>query len=156
MVKKRWMRWGSLCVTLGVMALIFSLSSQSGPVSAQLSNGVAEHLYDSGAQVLAPVWFSQNLNANIRKWAHIYVYCALGASAAVTAHCWLNRRSVWQQGACAALFCVLYAAADELHQYFVPGRAMLLSDILVDAAGFLPCIAVVCLFFWLRSSHFDE
>ena len=155
-VKKRWMHWCSLCVTLGIMALIFFLSSQNGSISAQLSDDVAQQIYDSGARALAPVWFSQNLNANIRKWAHIYMYCALGASAAVTAYYWLGRRAVWQQGGCSALFCVLYAASDELHQFFVPGRAMLLSDILVDAAGFLPCIAVVCLFFWFRHRRFRD
>ncbi|MFR4340602.1 MAG: hypothetical protein ACLT3F_07545 [Gemmiger formicilis] len=27
----------------------------------------------------SPLWFSTtNLNANVRKWAHIYIYCALG------------------------------------------------------------------------------
>lgn len=33
---------------------------------------------------------------------------------------------------------MLYAAGDEFHQYFVPGRAAQLSDVAVDAMGFLP------------------
>ncbi len=35
------------------------------------------------------------------------------------------------------LFCILYAASDELHQYFVPGRACRLFDVGVDTAGIL-------------------
>lgn len=46
--------------------------------------------------------------------------------------------------------CLLYAAGDELHQYFVPGRACLATDILVDALGFAPCVLAVCgLWHWL-------
>ncbi len=37
----------------------------------------------------------------------------------------------------AFLFAVLYAASDELHQYFVPGRTALFSDVLIDASGAL-------------------
>lgn len=32
---------------------------------------------------------------------------------------------------------VLYAATDELHQHFVPGRAMLAFDVMIDSAGVL-------------------
>ena len=48
----------------------------------------------------------------------------------------------------AAALCTLYAMSDELHQYFVPDRAMLLSDVGIDAMGFLPCVAVTCAVIW--------
>lgn len=34
-------------------------------------------------------------------------------------------------------FCILYAASDELHQLFVPGRAGLITDVCIDSAGAL-------------------
>ena len=40
------------------------------------------------------------------------------------------------------------AAGDEFHQYFVPGRAAQLSDVAIDAMGFLPCVAAVYLVLW--------
>lgn len=43
---------------------------------------------------------------------------------------------------------MLYAAGDEFHQYFVPGRAAQLSDVVIDAMGFLPCVAAVYLVLW--------
>ena len=39
-------------------------------------------------------------------------------------------------------------AGDEFHQYFVPGRAAQLSDVAIDAMGFLPCVAAVYLVLW--------
>lgn len=33
------------------------------------------------------------------------------------------------------LICAVYAAGDELHQWFVPGRQASVIDILVDTAG---------------------
>ena len=33
------------------------------------------------------------------------------------------------------VFCVLYAISDEVHQYFVPGRAMMATDVLIDSIG---------------------
>ena len=34
-------------------------------------------------------------------------------------------------------------------KYFVPARAMLLTDVGIDGFGFLPCIAVTCIIIWL-------
>ncbi len=35
------------------------------------------------------------------------------------------------------VFCILYAASDEFHQLFVPGRAGLVTDVCIDSAGAL-------------------
>ena len=70
-----------LAVTLGIMALIFFFSSQSGGTSYQFSGAVADTVQHSKVSAITPSWFSaQNFNANIRKWAHVYIYCALGVS----------------------------------------------------------------------------
>ena len=42
-------------------------------------------------------------------------------------------------------FSVAYATSDEIHQLFVPGRACLASDVLIDASGALAGIAVFAL-----------
>ncbi|MDO8661910.1 MAG: VanZ family protein [Candidatus Omnitrophota bacterium] len=38
-----------------------------------------------------------------------------------------------------ALVSFLYAASDELHQYFVPGRSCAIKDVLIDIIGILGC-----------------
>lgn len=143
-------KWISLAVTLGIMAVIFLFSSQPGERSGALSEQVLDRVQQSGtADVFIPEWFSGNLKANVRKWAHVYIYAALGASTMVTALCWRWGGNVPRCGLWAALVCVVFAASDELHQFFVPGRAMLLTDVGVDALGFVPGIVLAGTVVWL-------
>lgn len=157
-------KWVALAVTLLLMAVVFGFSAQPGQDSARLSGAVAQKMQDNkAAESVTPALFSANVNANLRKWAHVYIYCALGISTAVTVSLFLrtSRRASWRKerglyGRAALLsvaFCTLYAATDELHQFFVPDRAALLSDIGVDALGFLPCILLTCLLLWLWRRH---
>ncbi len=146
---RKYIKYAAMAVTLALMGLIFFFSAQPGEVSYKVSEAVTNTVQASKAKAVTPQWFSTtNLNANIRKWAHVYIYCALGVSMAVTVHLWARKLTLWQQGLLAAALCTLYAMSDELHQYFVPDRAMLLSDVGIDAMGFLPCVAVTCAVIW--------
>ena len=143
---KKYAKYLALAVTLAIMAVIFVLSSQSAELSTKVSRAVTETVQSGKAKAVTPQWFSTtNLNVNVRKWAHVYIYCALGVSMAVTVHLWTVSLALWQRVLLSAALCMLCAAGDELHQFFVPGRAMLLSDVGIDAMGFLPCIAAVFL-----------
>ena len=46
-----------------------------------------------------------------------------------------KRRPLSRGSAGIVAFCFLYACSDEIHQYFVPGRACMFRDILLDTAG---------------------
>lgn len=146
---KKYAKYPALAVTLAIMAVIFVLSSQPAELSTKVSRAVTETVQASRIKAITPLWFSTtNLNANIRKWAHVYIYCALGVSMAVTVQLWLHRVTLRQKALLASALCMLYAAGDEFHQYFVPGRAAQLSDVAIDAMGFLPCVAAVYLVLW--------
>lgn len=143
-------KWISLAVTLAIMVLIFLLSSQPGEQSGALSEHVLNQVQQSGtAEVFIPEWFSGNVKANVRKWAHVYIYAALGVSMMVTFVSWCRRKPLPHCAMLATLLCTLFAASDELHQYFVPGRAMLVTDVGVDALGFVPGILVAGVVIWL-------
>jgi len=64
----------------------------------------------------------------IKKTAHVTEYAILS---------WLiqnargERRTWWQ----AWVTAVLYAATDEFHQLFVPGRASRVTDVMIDSVG---------------------
>lgn len=146
-------KWVYLAVSLGWMALIFWFSAQPAGASGALSNQVADSLAGGACEVFTPAWFSQNVYANVRKWAHLYVYAALGASVMLTVRAWLPEDSVTKQGGLSLGACVLYAATDELHQYFVPGRAMLLGDVGVDSLGAAVGILLVVAAMWLRKKR---
>jgi VanZ family protein len=70
----------------------------------------------------------------IRKIAHVVVYFVFSG---------LVLRGVrgeaggwnWRWGVASLLICAAYAALDEFHQSFVPGRGAAPTDVLLDSAG---------------------
>lgn len=78
--------------------------------------------------------------------AEFGVLCALAWRALrASPAAWLSRRPALAAWA----FCALYAALDEAHQAFVPGRMATLPDWLADVVG--AALAVVAINLWLRS-----
>lgn len=94
---------------LALMAVIFTLSAQPD--------------LDSGLGALDLV---------LRKLAHMAEYAALTLLWA-----WALRPSVRHCVAVAALIALVYAASDEFHQSFVPGRTGSPIDVVIDAAGII-------------------
>lgn len=127
--------------TLIWMAFIFSFSSRSGDVSSQDSNHVGMII----GEVFVPgfeQWndaeqdeFADAIDHPIRKTAHAMEYAVLGF---LTAGIFADQKNLrklrifipW-------LIAAGYAATDEFHQLFVPGRSGQISDVLLDSAGAL-------------------
>jgi VanZ family protein len=83
----------------------------------------------------------------VKKFGHAAGYALLAGSFA-----WgLGRYDPKSMGL-AWLVTVLYAASDELHQAFVPGRNASLMDIGIDALGALVGL-VPAFYLWLRTSR---
>ena len=53
----------------------------------------------------------------------------------------------------ALIVAVLYAASDELHQAFVPGRSSSIVDVWIDAGGALMALLAVAMIRWIRQSR---
>jgi VanZ family protein len=68
----------------------------------------------------------------IRKTAHFVIYAALGFFVFLTSG---HKRMFCRETLWVLLFCGLYAVSDEIHQYFVPGRACMIRDMLLDTCG---------------------
>lgn len=47
----------------------------------------------------------------------------------------MKKTSVIKMFLITIVICFLYAVSDEIHQYFVPGRACRLFDVLIDISG---------------------
>lgn len=122
------MRWA---VVVFWMAVIFYFSAQSGAESGGLSGWVVDAL---GAVV--PMVDSDVLSVAVRKGAHVAEYAVLGALLTWA----LRGRAAW-----AIPVGVVYAATDEIHQLFVPGRAGQVSDVLIDSLGVALGVALVLL-----------
>jgi VanZ family protein len=66
---------------------------------------------------------------------HLLAYLGLGVLTVRAVVGGLPARISWRTAALAIAIAVVYAATDELHQMFVPGRSAQLSDLVADALG---------------------
>lgn len=114
------------------MCMIFAFSAQESEESSEVSGAFSQQIVSSVGK-----FFHLNLNDEdllriaeaietpVRKAAHMAEYAVLS----VLIYIWLGK---WKH---AIVFAALYAAGDELHQRFVPGRAGRLADVMIDSAG---------------------
>jgi VanZ family protein len=116
------LRWGLL---LGWMTLIFALSHQNKRHSSETSQWVLR--FFTGLGLSEEIILRWQLSFYVRKLAHFSEYAVL----------YLLARPLIGSGWRSWLFCLAYAASDELHQAFVPGRGASPWDVLLDSAGAL-------------------
>ncbi len=148
---RRLILWTSV---VGIMAAIFLFSAQNGVRSGALSDAVAGSLYRVILRLLPALEFAswQAFVLFVRKAAHFTCYCLLSVASFSAFSCdvssWKNR-SLYT-----FLLCVAYAASDEWHQSFVPGRAMRATDVLIDSCGAVIGIGL-CLawLFWRKKRN---
>lgn len=110
------------------MALIFWFSHQPDTVS-DVQSGVI-------VNALRPVvgGTTELLTFTTRKGAHIVAYAVLGALL-VNALRYMSLRR-WRMVVLVAVLCAgLYAATDEIHQTFIPGRSGEARDVLIDTVA---------------------
>lgn len=140
--------WGLL--TLMCMVLIFCFSLDNAEISARKSGEVTESIVkvvvDDYSELPEKKQMSIMDKAHhiVRKTAHFVIYTMLGFFAS----CTVGKRGLFGKGSLATLiFCFLYACIDELHQYFVPGRSCMFTDVLIDTSGAMLgiIVSVVCM-----------
>lgn len=112
------------------MLLIFFMSNQPGEISTKQSDLVIKIFSLIGIDLNS--YLGSIATFIIRKVAHFTEYFILyGLSIRV-----LNQYIEIKKSRVYCLFIVLaYAITDEIHQYFIPGRAMALKDVLIDFSG---------------------
>ena len=80
-----------------------------------------------------------HFEALLRSFAHLALFLLGGAfSCALFTLSVPNRKYLY-----CAIFGVIYAFLDEVHQIFVPGRAFEVKDIFIDLVGFFIGVLVV-------------
>lgn len=121
------------CLMIAVMIGIFYFSSQDGETSSQMSSRVAALLAFLHIDWLITPDMVHGISVSVRKWAHIYIYLALGFTSSMWTGTFVSR--VWKQAGLAALISCLYSATDEFHQSFVPGRCGTWRDMIYDGSG---------------------
>ena len=143
--KKRLLLYGLL--TLLIMVFIFCMSAQDGEHSGDLSHSFLGSLLGGLLEKILPRLTDKGVEHDIRKYAHMFEYFCLGLSAFLffTELLAEKRCSIPAGAALSLALSFLYACTDEWHQTFVPGRAGRFSDVMVDTAGCLFGLLLICL-----------
>ncbi len=127
-------------LVLAWMAVIFCFSMENADESSSTSGAVIRWLlerFDKGFPALSPAeQFAkiEEWSFAVRKLAHFLIFTVLGLLAAAAFSVDLGTKEAFLA---ALALGIVYAAADEIHQAFVPGRACQLRDVLIDASGVL-------------------
>lgn len=141
-------------LTILWMVIIFSFSAKNAQASTGDSNAVGmlvgKIVYSDfqewpreRQQAFADQW-----SYPIRKGAHMSEYALLGF---FLVGAFLSKeQNGWRTVRIAFPMAVLYAVSDEIHQFFVPGRSCMLTDIGYDSAGAALGIGLGMLaFYWM-------
>lgn len=124
---------------IGWMALIFSFSVETAAESTETSGGFIEFFMErwipgftelTDAEKTAKI---ESVTYFVRKSAHFVVFAVLGFL--TCAALWSCDASVKRAFLLAAVIGALYAVSDEVHQAFVPGRAGMIRDVILDTFG---------------------
>lgn len=131
------------------MGLIFSFSVETAAESTETSGGFIQFFMEkwipgfselTEAQQTAKI---ESVTYFVRKSAHFVVFAVLGfLTCAALRSCDLSAKRAF---IVADLIGALYAVSDEIHQAFVPGRACMIRDMLLDTCGVVTGAAAMCL-----------
>lgn len=112
------------------MTIIFFMSNQPGDVSSGQSDLVIKIFEFIGIKLDS--YFGDLSTFIVRKISHFSEYLILYLLLYRTLCLYMDRQS-------AKLYTILgvflYACSDEVHQYFIPGRAMAFKDVMIDTFG---------------------
>lgn len=131
------------------MLVIFVFSAQKSEESTKLSNGAGRYVVTTVNEVMDKGWdeemveeYAQAIDHPVRKLAHATEY-------AILALLWFGVLASKPQ---AVVIAFLYACTDEFHQLFVPGRAGLFTDVLIDTSGALAAMIIAWLICFIGKS----
>lgn len=137
-----------------MMAAIFWFSAQPADASTEMSDGVTRLLLRmaeaAGLMELSPERVYELcvlLSTPVRKCAHITEYAVLYLTVLFGLKHWGIQGNVRLRRALTVT--VLYACTDEFHQLFVPGRAGMVTDVMIDSIGAVLLTAIL----WKRSGR---
>lgn len=125
---------------LSWMSIIVYFSSMPAGESAKASSEVTDMVLGivQRTGLISPGDIDPDLYSGIhgiiRMLAHFVEYYILGVLSYLF-FLQFRGKKIKNVIAVSLIFCVLFAISDEIHQYFVPGRASQITDVIIDTAG---------------------
>lgn len=151
----------SFLPSIVLLFLIFGFSAQDGESSGSLSFQVSLFLVRLFSPLIPAIQsedvlieYAELIHLYVRKAAHMTEYFLLTLSLQLPLSAWLSKLLYWKKrlliGAAAT---VLFAALDEFHQSFVPGRSGNLTDVCIDSIGVIAASLCLYIFFIIREKR---
>ena len=139
--KKTWKQWISFYLLILWMGMIFFFSAKPAVQSAKMSHSVGRMI----GRVVVPefeeleatrnkILLQRSIDFVVRKSAHACEYAVLGILLFWNYEQKIRKTKQYRAGISCAKYCA-YAATDEIHQLFVPGRSGQISDVMLDSFG---------------------
>ena len=125
------------------MITVFRFSNQGGTESSSTSAKVTKVIVDvvvNDKKEENKVQIANKIEKVVRKFAHYTIYTIGGVL--IMNYAYTTDKTKKQQTFGSLLFGAFYAATDEVHQYFVPGRSARLFDVGLDTIGVLTGIYI--------------
>lgn len=117
-------------------SFIFANSQISSDGSGKISGSIVILINNFLQNILGQNFYITNFA--VRKSAHFSEYFILG----LLFHKCFSKTDSWTYSFLYPVIAgVIYAISDEVHQYFVPGRAMTIVDVLIDTAGVILAVS---------------
>ncbi len=140
-------------LVLAWMAVIYCFSAQNADLSGSISGNVCDGIVTTVNDAFRMNMTEQEVTAAadrmefpVRKMAHMFEFAVLGIFSFAFFHGVTTKER--RKYLYSVLTVIVYASADELHQFFSDGRAARVSDVLIDTAGAL--IGLAFLYFILK------
>ena len=147
-------------LTVLTMVIIFTFSSETAVDSSDTSERFMKVILDflpftKGMSETSKLEFIESMDFLIRKCAHFTLYALLGfvTFGAVKSTFITDIKDKIKYS---FLIALVYATFDEIHQYFVPGRACRLYDIAIDSVGSIFGISVFLLLVYLSDKYLNK
>ncbi len=125
------------------MITVFKFSNQGGTESSSTSAKVTKVIVDvivNDKKEENKVQIANKVEKVVRKFAHYTIYTIGGFL--IMNYAYSTDKTKKQKVSGSLLFGAFYAATDEIHQYFVPGRSARLFDVGIDSLGVMTGILI--------------
>lgn len=132
----------SFLPTIFMLCVIFSFSGQKGDASSQLSRGITYKIVELEEKIIEEKFDSnmieqkiEEIHFYVRKIGHVTEFFMLGL--AMTIPCFVYQIKGKKFILIPVIGAIIFAALDEFHQLFVPGREAALRDVFIDSIGII-------------------
>jgi len=141
------------------MGVIFFYSNQPSEESTASSMSASYKIVQTTSrffgfdlQELEILEIASGIENTVRKIAHMVEY-------AILAFLWEKALPVikkYHDLYVTLAICIVYAASDEIHQRFIPGRSGCIRDVLIDTSGALIMVLIFALIRLLKTKKMSE